>query len=275
MIIISDQPGQLANLLFVYANFVAYGIENKVFIYNPAFYKHKEDFILKKSSLPVTKLIYEFCGRITKRLFILGINNKIIGVKKIQPEEFTDLENIQIFKPSLFYFVSGWPYRTNRLVLKHQDRIRSFFRPKPVYQKQVNEFFKAKFQDQDELIIGVHIRRGDYKEFLNGLYYYEFTEYEKVMDQMVRLFSGRSIRFLICSNDTLNHSTFQNKNLKITFGPNHQILDLYCLSKCDFILGPPSTYSMWASFYGQVPLYKLTDMNKQVTSSDFQVQRDL
>ena len=32
------------------------------------------------------------------------------------------------------------------------------------------------------------------------------------------------------------------------------ITDLYALSRCDLIIGSPSSYSQWASFYGDVPL---------------------
>ena len=34
----------------------------------------------------------------------------------------------------------------------------------------------------------------------------------------------------------------------------HFITDLYCMASCDGIIGPPSTFSQWASFYGKVPL---------------------
>jgi hypothetical protein len=32
---------------------------------------------------------------------------------------------------------------------------------------------------------------------------------------------------------------------------------MYVLAACDLILGPPSTFSIWASYYGQVPLMQL------------------
>jgi hypothetical protein len=33
--------------------------------------------------------------------------------------------------------------------------------------------------------------------------------------------------------------------------------DLYSLARCDYLLGPPSTFSLWASFYGNVPLHQM------------------
>ena len=40
-----------------------------------------------------------------------------------------------------------------------------------------------------------------------------------------------------------------------TPGPGTEIGDLYSLAACDYIIGPPSTYTQWASFYGQVPRF--------------------
>ena len=36
--------------------------------------------------------------------------------------------------------------------------------------------------------------------------------------------------------------------------------DQIILQSCDIILGPPSTFSMWASYISQIPLIKLSSM---------------
>lgn len=51
------------------------------------------------------------------------------------------------------------------------------------------------------------------------------------------------------------------------------IEDLYALSKCDYIFGPPSTFSMWASFYGEVPLKFFETTNEKFSLNDFSVIR--
>ena len=45
--------------------------------------------------------------------------------------------------------------------------------------------------------------------------------------------------------------------------------DLYCLSKCDYLFGPPSTYSMWASFTGLVPYAVLDHPEQKLLLTDF------
>lgn len=39
-----------------------------------------------------------------------------------------------------------------------------------------------------------------------------------------------------------------------TFGSGDTVEDLYALAECDYLIGPPSTFTVWASFYGNVPL---------------------
>ena len=46
--------------------------------------------------------------------------------------------------------------------------------------------------------------------------------------------------------------------------------DMYSLSKCDYIIGPYSSFSAWASFYGEVP-YCMLERRKEISLSDFSV----
>ena len=45
--------------------------------------------------------------------------------------------------------------------------------------------------------------------------------------------------------------------------------DLRALSQCDYIIGPPSTYSLVAAMYRDQPLYFITDPDKKFTLNDF------
>ena len=70
--------------------------------------------------------------------------------------------------------------------------------------------------------------------------------------------TDRNVRFLICSNE----DGIDKELLKMVSDTNifsientNGITDLYALSKCDYIIGVPSSYSQWASFMGDVPLY--------------------
>jgi hypothetical protein len=54
-------------------------------------------------------------------------------------------------------------------------------------------------------------------------------------------------------------------------GNNQELEDMYALAGCDYIIGPPSTFSMWASFIGKVPLFHLHDREINFSLSDFKV----
>ena len=49
------------------------------------------------------------------------------------------------------------------------------------------------------------------------------------------------------------------------------IEDLYALSLCDYILGPPSTFSMWASFYGKKPLRIVSYKDEAISLHEFKI----
>lgn len=67
---------------------------------------------------------------------------------------------------------------------------------------------------------------------------------------------GKNCAFLVCSNETIDAANYPAE-LKIHTGERHFITDLYCLAACDGIIGPPSTFSIWASFYGKIPLAQI------------------
>jgi hypothetical protein len=48
-------------------------------------------------------------------------------------------------------------------------------------------------------------------------------------------------------------------------------VDLYSLARCDYVFGPPSTYSQWASFYGNKPLLHVFDRDSQLLPERFGV----
>jgi hypothetical protein len=271
MIIISNKPGQLGNLLFVYANFLAYGLENSVTIFNPAFYQYSSYFKSTcKFHFSVNRLVYVFCFICARILFKFKVKNSLITSIALNWDTTVDLENAPQLK-SNFCFVQGWLYRSDKLMTKHKQNILHFFEPQKVFKSKLNDFFRQNFKINEEIIIAIHIRLGDYKNFKNGKYYYTMVQYIEIINKLALLFSARNPHFLICSNEQVNLNEKKLNNLKITFAPGHELLDMYCLANCHYIAGPPSTYSMWASFYGNVPLYMIEDVEKEINLNDFKI----
>lgn len=269
MIIISNKPGQLGNLLFIYGHFLAYGKEHEVRIVNPAFYNYGSYFASTSGfSFFRNKVAYTCCYGLSRILVRLHIKNRFIHVVALDWDEEADLENAPELK-STFCFVQGWLFRSDRLFKKHEVAIRKFFTPEAALQHRLDAFFEHTFSNPEETIIGVHIRRGDYKTFENGKYFYAIEDYSKIIQYLAVVFKDRNPHFLVCSNEKIVFGP-ELSHLKITSGPDHELLDLYALSRCHYIAGPPSTYSMWASFYGSKPLYMIKDVTCNIVESDFQ-----
>lgn len=271
MIVISNKPGQLGNLLFIYASFFAYCLENKITLLNPAFHNYRLYFKGTSGfSITMNKPLYTFFYYFARILFRLKIKTRLIHVISLENSESVELENEPALK-SKVCFVQGWLFRSDQLLMKHKTQILDFFSPADEFKIRMNSFFDANFSNKDEIPIAVHVRRGDYKFFENGKFYYQIDQYIEVMKQLEILFTGKKLHFLVCSNENINFSEYSTGNLKITMGLHHELMDMYCMAKTRYIVGPPSTYTMWASFFGNVPLYMVHQPGKPVVLNDFKV----
>ena len=92
------------------------------------------------------------------------------------------------------------------------------------------------------------------------------------MRRIELLFPSQRVTFLVCSNAALNQDSFTG--LQTTCGSGHLVEDMYALAACDYMVGPPSTYTMWASFYGETPLLALKQPDKAFSLDQFDVWSD-
>ena len=89
------------------------------------------------------------------------------------------------------------------------------------------------------------------------------------MKELAELFPDRKVAFLVCSDEIRNEREFPG--LTVGFGPGSPLGDLCALAKCDYIFGPLSTFSQWASFYGNKPLFHLEDRDARLELANFRV----
>jgi hypothetical protein len=127
-----------------------------------------------------------------------------------------------------------------------------------------------------EILIGIHVRWGDYQGFANGAYFFPLDYYVQVMRRCAELFPGKSVAFLLVGNEPekLRSSHDVLGNLKITMGPGTAIGDMYSLAECDYIVSPNSTFSLWAAFYGKKPCARLHSRESLPELGDFAVPLD-
>lgn len=280
MLVISAKSGQLGNRLLLFANFIAFAIEKNLKVLNPAFEEYAEffqstatNFLCCYPSIKISiasKLIRNKYYNFNRYLAEKQIFNTIT-IARDKPFNWSNLEIANQLKPGRINLFQGWLFRDGWFVAdtenlqKHAQEIRAYFTPLEKYQLNVDKLI-SKIRSEAEILIGVHIRLGDYQQHQGGRYFYTFEEYRKVMESAEKLFPNKKVIFLICSNVENEKQPFAFHHY---WGNNHIIEDMYSLAQCDYILGPPSSYTMWASFYGDRPLYMIRDVNKVLQVKDF------
>ncbi len=254
MRVICDAPGQTCNRLWSYVQSVAFCIAKKKKLVIIFYDWTIEDF----PNLLHCKFIYFPLWN--KRYLEKGNGwNNYKGLTwKITHNKKWDM----IFK--LFGCIKGWHTRRDTRFLQITKReLQQIFRPKDDITQKAERLIK-KMKDSADIIIGIHIRRGDYATWNDGRFYFSLDEYHSFMIQLKEQFEDKQVAFFISSNEMFSLDIFKEcKCFRFTNEPSAAILDLYTLSICDYIVGPISSYSRWASFIGEVPLLFLEN-HKQI-----------
>ena len=158
--------------------------------------------------------------------------------------------------------VSGWFVRFYDLFEKYKSEIISLFTIRPELTEPVKAMMtEAEQHDKGNVIrLGVHIRRGDYDKWMDGRFYYDNQVYATHIAQFALQHPGKAIHVYIATNDMqLNTQQLACPGTSVTlhWPKGNSIEDLFMLSECDYIIGPPSTYSLVASMYHDTPIYRM------------------
>lgn len=286
MLIIASKPGQLGNRLFLFANLIGGAIEHGYTLANPSFDEYANYFQLTSRDLfcrypprrslfkgrpAARRLLYLVCYYAARALVRGGVNSRPLQAISLDWDEGLQLADPRFLarlegRPLLF--LQGWGIRDDAALAKHADRVREFFTPLEEFRANVRALIGGA-RRRGDVLVGVHIRRGDYRTFKGGKYFYALDAYAGLMERAGAIFPGRRVTFLVCSDEDPGGEVFSQ--FDCVRGTGHFIEDLYALAECDYLMGPPSTYTMWASFYGRVPLYSVLDPGRAPRLEDFAV----
>src|SRR3989339_864417 len=135
------------------------------------------------------------------------------------------------------------------------NRLSQKLRPLNRYVKYIKKIESKinKLKSKYNHIVGVHIRKGDYKVFLGGKLYLDDREINKILQEYLKEFNKDKDKtcFLACSDEKINMDKFPGLNIIKNNG--NMIEDLFILAKTDIIIGSDSTFGAFASYYGDVP----------------------
>ncbi len=287
MIFIVEKTGQLGNRLFNFANFIAFAEETGQTVLNPCFdeyapyfestnndifcrYPARKSTTLITKSLATRSWFFKFNTYAVRVIRKLHLHKRFISIVHVSENQIYLLDdNPDAQKPFLenrTSLVSGLNFRDISGIEKHLEKIREYFKPTTQHRLRIDALI-GKIREECDVLIGVHIRQGDYETHLGGHYFFSTDVFKSFMRNIERLLPNKHVSFLICSNGKLDPEDFAEHSY--TFGPNHFVEDMYSLAACDFILGPPSTYSLWASLYGGAKLYFIQKSEAELSMADF------
>lgn len=276
MLIFTDKTGQLGNQLFEFGTFISNCRSSDTRLINLHFNSYKHYFEGPSENYnSELKLRVSFghrqADRIARFLTVFISKNRWIRLgewfKVLYSEGGSVNINLESFKNRIVFKNGSW-FTDYPHFYEHQAAIKHYFKPLKEHRNNIAALISDCRKEVD-ILVGIHIRRGDYKEFLNGVYYFEDSVFYEKMIQIRDLNKDKKIGFLICSNEKVETELF--KDVRFFRGTNHLIEDMYSFAECDYILGPPSTYTMWASFYGNKPLLKLRDRQQIIKMEDFEM----
>lgn len=178
-----------------------------------------------------------------------------------------------IFK--FFGCTKGWHTRRDtRYIEAAKKELQHIYRPKAEITDKADALM-AKIRKQADMVVGVHIRRGDYATWNDGRFLYSLEEYHRFMLRIKECYAGKRVSFFISSNEDFPLGIFHDCDCYRFCGePSAAVLDLHTLSICDRIIGPFSTFSRWASFIGETPLCFLETKNQTFSDDSFSVIAD-
>lgn len=272
LMILQRDYGQLGNRLHTHANAIAWCLEKKLNLINLSFFEYANRYSLWHGkpihSLTLNKSIFSFLLRISTKGNLLDricrsekwLKHTCKILKVIQKDDHQTIgekELCELFEDEpkkRFTLVRAWDLNCPDLITKHQTKIREIFTPKAEFTESA-KFDVAKLRKKYDCIIGVHARRGDYKEYLGGIHFHSWDSYRNWIRQTKTLIEKngcKNVGFVMCSDDDAPPLVFAD--LPLHFMEKKSVMsDLHALSLCDYNIGPPSSFGTWLSWYGRVP----------------------
>jgi hypothetical protein len=284
LIVVTKVTGQLGNRLQLHAHLMALALEQGDLLVNPclaayapyfagtignAWGRHDRPEARPAAWTPTRGLAYAAglaCWQCAKP----GVM-RLLGMRAVRArnEEFIDLTGVSATLAQQRWWLlatRGLHFYAPALVERHAAAIRAFFTPLEPWRGNAERCAVAAKGDAD-LLVGVHIRHGDYAKHHGGRWFYPVATYAALMRSLVEQLAPRRVRFLVCTNAVIAAGDFAN--LPVTMATGQMIEDLHALAHCDLIMGPPSSFSGWAAFWGARRLYFIDDPAHQPSLDDF------
>lgn len=261
MIFVRDK-GQMCNNILQYAHMYAWGREHGQKTMSMRFaYKYQYFNIChtKYHCFPVYAFAkYAACFGLIKTMSF----DELMG----EEEENRRLQALS----GKSFMVEGWQVRFYGLFLKYKREILQLFAFNKDIADGVEKYIQANSPNA-VIRIGVHIRRGDYKTWCGGKYFFSDEVYVAYIRKCLEIYGKDSTTVCICTNDRSLDKEYYRRHLGdvgLLFPQGNPAEDLCLLSRCDYLIGAPSTFSLVASMYRDVPLCWMEEADAETMRFD-------
>ncbi|MFT3807431.1 alpha-1,2-fucosyltransferase [Arenimonas sp.] len=262
MIVVMGKYGRLGNQLWTHANVFAFCMEHGIPYCSPAFpERHSFRFASRAPGFPQRGYLESNRMRslLVRGMYKTALRLPSWPIIHIGERSRLDLdrcaEQLVSIAASRTTFLTGLYFSAPASMRKNRTSLLESFAPIDELQTRVDRLL-ARTAGRPGPLIGVHMRRGDYRTYCDGIMYYSAAEYADVMRSLANSSRHRGgARFLVCTDEPVEPGSFDG--LDVTVSTESPIVDLYSLAACDMIVGPNSSFSQWASYYGDVPLHVL------------------
>lgn len=291
--VITTNPGAfLGNQLTIFAHVIASACETGRHVWGPSFFLYARYFTSPSRDIctrfPERRSLFRF--QRLRMLLYYYVFARLVRVVILKPDTrqkdlivLTDYERPQsLHSPATLsridgkrvVFLEGYFFRTSMAAVREHSRvIKEYFKPLPRHEANAAAVVQQA-RTRGRVLVGVHLRQFDavIDHTPHPLYKYQHArEMNQAMRRTADSFPGKTVVFLLCSNREVDPRGFAD--FCTAAGTGHIAEDLHALCLCDYILASTySTYSRWASFYGDVPLYQVDAPTAKFSLQDFRVQ---
>lgn len=176
--------------------------------------------------------------------------------------DITRSERLQRLRSRQISIVAGWGVRAWPLVDEYRDEIRTTLQLGEQYMSPATAYVEE-LRNQSDILIGVLVRQGDYRNWKDGRYFFKTKTYRHLLDEFADEYKDEAVTFLIASDEKQPRTMFQEDRFRFAtgeaVGQNHYLESFAELSLCDVVVTPPSSFSTTAAFLGDVPVVPLYD----------------
>ena len=275
MIIVVRQQAQISNRLVAASALIGHCVRHKIPILILSLGEYKSQFEPQLESQLVRVI---FLPSLLHRLTVRLLNSRLMRLIYSRRSWLQKLDNQRAWSEidpaklrSQIWIINGsgdWCRSMPAVQEEEAPTIRLALSFRSLWQRQADAVSTQLRMDRDALV-GVHARRGDYESHRGGRWFYDEQDYLRWINQVPDLFPSlqpERLRFVVCSNEPgFLANTAQSSLSASPMGSAAG--DQLLLSKCDLIIGPPSTFSVWAAFLSDTHLLHISSRDQRLQTS--------